>query len=199
MLIKNRLASLILLIFILTLIASNLYFLSIISRLQREVHLASNQASRALDVSSDLQSQVEGTSVMAGFALEYIADQLEILSTQNFTVMVPINQEIPVQSTIPFNEVFDVPINIVVPIDTTVTVPIQLGPLGTTEINVPIQTEVPVNTNIQAPIKKDVTINATVPIQLDVPITLSLEDTPLAQQLAEWRTFMLQLTQNSSE
>ncbi|MBA3534239.1 MAG: hypothetical protein H0T73_20150, partial [Ardenticatenales bacterium] len=78
-------------------------------------------------------------------------------------------------------------------INTTVRVHVTLGPLGNFNLDVPINTTVPINLTLQIPINKEIPINTTVPLQMEIPVVISLEGTPLGQQLAEWRTMLSSL------
>ncbi|MBA3533421.1 MAG: hypothetical protein H0T73_16000 [Ardenticatenales bacterium] len=140
-----------------------------------------------------LQNQLAATSLTAGLALDNAANQLETVRTQEFTLTVPIDEEIPVNATIPFDETFNIPINLTVPINTNVKVPLQLGMLGTFNLDIPIRTDVPIDITVPIHIKRNVPINTVVPIKLDVPITLTLKGTPMASQLEEWREIILEL------
>lgn len=143
-----------------------------------------------------LQNQLEVASLTAGLALDNAANQLETVRTQEFTLVVPIDEEVPVSATIPFDEQFNVPINVVVPIQSEVQVPLNLGLIGRYNIDIPLDLEVPVNVNVPIRIKRDVPINTVVPIEMNVPVTLTLKGTPMAQQLTEWREIILDLRQN---
>jgi hypothetical protein len=149
-----------------------------------------------INLALDLQSQIRTGSTTAALALDNAVRQMEALETQEFTLVVPIDQVIPIDATIPFDEEFVVPIETTVPIDTTVVVPLQLGVLGTVNLDIPISTEVPLDLSIPVRIQRQVPIETTVPIRLDVPVTLSLRGTAVAQQLEDWRAILVDLRAN---
>lgn len=141
----------------------------------------------------DLQNQINGASGTAGEALDAAIEQLAAVETEEFTMVVPIDEVIPVNATIEFDEEFQVPIDVVVPIDTSVQVPLQLGLLGEFDLDIPIRTDVPISITVPIRIQRDVPIETTVPVKLDVPITLSLRGTPMADELRHWREVISEL------
>lgn len=164
-----------------------------VATMQAATSGAAEEAAQALEAASGAQNRINGAFILMGLALEDVASQLELLETQSFTITVPIQTEVPVAATIPFDEVFEVPVNTTIPIRTTVVVPLRLGVLGSFDLDVPISTDVPLDLSVPVRIQKEVPIRTTVPINLDVPVTLSLEDTPLAAQLSQWRADLLAL------
>jgi len=96
-----------------------------------------------------------------------------------------VEQEIPVVTSVPFNKEVTVPINTTIPIDTTVIVPIEAGILGTFDIEIPIRTVIPVDMEVAAPVSETVEIAASVPLELEVPVEISIADLPLAERLQE--------------
>ncbi len=102
-----------------------------------------------------------------------------------FSYTLAVDQEIPINTSIPFNEEVIVPVNTIIPINTTVVVPIDAGLLGEFDIPVPIQTTIPVNLEIAVPISKTVNIATTVPLNVDVPIEIPIGETPLLGYLEE--------------
>ena len=99
-----------------------------------------------------------------------------------FSYTVEVAQEIPIATTIPFNETVTVPINTTIPISTTVTVPINLG-ITSYNLAVPIRTLVPVDLEVTVPISRTIAISTTVPLDVAVPIEIPIADTPLAGHL----------------
>jgi hypothetical protein len=102
-------------------------------------------------------------------------------TTISYTV--EINQDIPVKTSIPFEQEVLVPVNTTIPINTSVIVPIDAGPLGKFDITVPIIAAIPIALDIAVPISKTIDIDTTVPLQLQIPVTVPLSETPLAEHL----------------
>ena len=103
--------------------------------------------------------------------------------TVSYTVT--IEHEIPVSASVPFKQEIDVPVNTTIPIDTTVIVPINAGILGTFDIEIPIRTFVPLSLEIAVPIDEMVEVDTTVPLDLEVPVEVTIADTPMYGHLEE--------------
>ncbi|MEE8392195.1 MAG: hypothetical protein V3S14_15575, partial [Anaerolineae bacterium] len=73
-------------------------------------------------------------------ALNAVNDARSIVTgigDDTFSYTLKVQQEIPIEMSVPFDEVVIIPVNTVIPIDTTVTVPINLG-ITTYDLEVPI-------------------------------------------------------------
>jgi hypothetical protein len=120
-------------------------------------------------------------------ALDTVVDARSIITgvgNDTFSYDLRVDQEIPIEASIPFDEVLTVPVDTVIPIDTTVTVPIDLG-ITTYDLEVPIQTLIPVDLEFSVPISHTVDVATTVPLDLDVPIEIPLAETPLVDYMDE--------------
>jgi hypothetical protein len=106
------------------------------------------------------------------------------IGDETFSYTFEVRQEIPIATTVPFNEEITVPVKTTIPIDTTVVIPIDLG-ITTYNLEVPIRTLIPVDLAFAVPISQTVDIRTTVPLELDVPIEIPLADTPLVGYLEE--------------
>lgn len=106
------------------------------------------------------------------------------MADDTFSTTVEIDQEIPISTDLPFNEVMTVPIDTVVPISTTVVVPVDLG-FTTYNLAVPIETIIPVDMDVTVPFSGTVDIVTAVPIDVDVPVEVAIADTPLVDYLEE--------------
>ena len=107
------------------------------------------------------------------------------MGDMTFSYTLAVDQDIPIATSIPFDEQVIVPINATIPIDTIVTVPINAGILGTFDIDVPIHTIVPINLEVSVPISETVDIATTVPLVVEVPIEIPLAETGLTGYLDE--------------
>nr|HID13276.1 hypothetical protein [Anaerolineae bacterium] len=120
-------------------------------------------------------------------ALDTVANARAIvtgISDDTFSYTVKVNQEIPIETSIPFNEEVTVPIKTTIPINTTVVVPIDLG-ITSYNLEVPIRTTIPVDLEFTVPVSETVDIATTVPLDVDVPIEVPIADTPLVGYLEE--------------
>ena len=127
----------------------------------------------ALDVRQTILNAVhDARSIVTGVGDDTFAYTLEV------------QQEIPIEASVPFDEVVIVPVNTVIPIDTTITVPIDLG-ITTYDLEVPIQAIIPVDLEFAVPISQTVDVSTTVLLNVDVPIEIPLDETPLVDYMEE--------------
>jgi hypothetical protein len=115
------------------------------------------------------------------------------VADDTFTYTLEVDQEIPIATSIPFNEEVTVPIHTTVPISTVVIIPISAGLLGTFDVDVPIRTVIPVDLEVAVPISQTVDIATTVPLDVDVPVDIPLAKTPLVGYLGELDAVLAQL------
>jgi len=106
------------------------------------------------------------------------------MSSDTLSYTVQLDQDIPISTDVPFNEVFSVPVNTVVPISTTVRVPVDLG-FRTYRLTIPIETIVPVDVEATVPVSQVVDITTIVPLQVAVPIEIPIAGTSLADYLSD--------------
>ncbi len=119
-------------------------------------------------------------------ALEEVADARSLVNgirNTTFSHTIEVSQDIPVKTSVPFEEEVLVPVNTTIPLNTNVIVPIDLGPLGTYDIDIPIRAAIPINLEVAVPIKETIEIDTTVPLELTVPIEISVSETSLNEQL----------------
>ena len=124
-----------------------------------------------------------------------MAGELALLAEQEFVVTVLAEEEIAIDTSIPFQERFEVPVDTSLPVNTTVTLAVPLGPLGVQEVEIPVRTTIPVDFSIPVVIETEIPIEMTVPVAFDVPVTLSIAGSPLAEQLAGWQTTLRQFAE----
>jgi len=106
------------------------------------------------------------------------------IGEDTFAYTVELEQEIPIATSIPFEEEITVPINTTIPINTTVVVPIDLG-ITSYDLQVPIRTIIPVDLEVVVPISQTVDVATTVPLDVDIPIEIPIADTPLVGYMEE--------------
>jgi hypothetical protein len=119
-------------------------------------------------------------------ALEEVADARSLVNgirNTTFSHAIEVSKDIPVRTTVPFEEEVLVPVNTTIPLNTTVIVPIDAGPLGTFDIDIPIRAAIPINLEIAVPIEEEIEIDTTVPLEIMVPIEISVSETSLVEQL----------------
>ncbi|MBI3241570.1 MAG: hypothetical protein HYZ49_04675 [Chloroflexi bacterium] len=129
----------------------------------------------------------------AGQAFAEAAGMVDDLKSSRFDYAVNIDEDLPIAANVPIDFTVQVPISETIPISTTVSVPIQFPLIGRRTIEVPISTRIPISLTVEVPIKQTIPIAANVPVQFDVPISIELTDTPLAQSLDEVELILLGL------
>ena len=118
-------------------------------------------------------------------ALTTVADARAIVISagdDTFSYTFEVRQEIPIATSIPFNEEVTVPIKTTIPINTIVVVPIDLG-ITSYDLEVPIHTIIPVDLEFTVPVSKTVDIATTVSLNMDVPIAIPIADTAIVDYL----------------
>lgn len=128
-------------------------------------------------------------------ALTVIADTRRLLddvSTSTFTYTVAVQQEFPVDASIPFSEEVTVPINTTIPVNTTVVVPVDLG-VTTYQLSVPINTVFPVDMDMTVPVSQTIDVVTTVPVDVEVPVAIPISETPLVGHLEKMDTTLTRI------
>ncbi len=121
-------------------------------------------------------------------ALQALQDSIAMignLETQVIDYNVEIHQNMPINADIPINETVPIRINDDFPLETTVTVSVPAGPLGNIPVKVPISTTIPIDKTIEIGIDQTFTLSTTIPVDLEVPIQLSVQNTGLTGTLEE--------------
>lgn len=117
---------------------------------------------------------------------------LDEVASETFTYTVEVNQEFPVDASIPFSEEVTVPINTVIPVNTTVVVPVDLG-VTTYQLSVPINTVFPVDMEMTVPISQTIDVVTTVPVNMAIPVAIPIDETPLVAYLDKMDTTLTQM------
>ena len=131
----------------------------------------------------------EKALVLQHAALEGISralQELEAFDQATIEYTVQINEQIPVQAVVPFQENLQVPIQATIPISEEIntTVAFEISQLGLSipvDITLPLVLDVPVDITVPINIDRQVPVSTTVPIQLEVPIVVKLSETDLGR------------------
>jgi len=130
-------------------------------------------------------------------AQQEVASVTEILDTveiENFDLPVVINETLPIDITVPFNDTFEiaihetVPISMTIPIKENISFPINdvvsinrdvtisIVILGQSiPVDIPIRADLPISLNIDIPIDMEVPVDTTIPIDLDIKVPVDTE------------------------
>lgn len=115
-----------------------------------------------------------------------IGETIEVLGNfkqQSFSYTVVVDDSIIVDTDIPIQMVVPVEIDEVIPVGGTVSVPIDLGPLGSFPVDVPFSSAAPVQITVDVEIDESLAVFTEVPVNMDIPIELALEETPLNESI----------------
>jgi hypothetical protein len=129
-------------------------------------------------------------------ALNTVADARSMVTgvgDDTFSYTFKVEQEIPINTSVPFNEEITIPIRTTIPVSTVVIIPVNAGLLGTFDVDVPIRTMFPVDLNVTFPVSQTVDIVTTVPLDVAVPIEIPLSETPLVSYIEELDTGLARL------
>lgn len=143
----------------------------------------------ALQIYRDLAGQAAGqvsaasaevdANRMTNFNIPVVVDEVipvNFVVEYNDTFEVPIDTSIPVRTSVEYRETFQFPINETLTIDTDFDVEIDIPFTNrTVPINVPINTDVPVNLEVEVPIEIVIPVETDVPIKLTVDIPIDTE------------------------
>ncbi len=140
-----------------------------------------------------LLRQLAAAQAKARQAVLSAIEVLDDFQGQRFAYTVTIDENLAVNTDMPVDETIPVSIDETLPINTIVTVPVKLGPFGTTNIDIPIATVIPVDLDFNVEIDQTFQVNTAVPINLEVPIEIAVEDTPLHGTLSDVQAQLYQL------
>jgi len=151
-----------------------------------------------------LQQRIQDLQYVALETVSHTITELETFDQATIQYTVQINDQIPVQAVVPFQENLQVPIQATIPISeelsTTVTIEIsQLGLSIPVDITLPLVLDVPVDLTVPFNIDRQVPVSTTVPIRLQVPIVVNLGETDLAQYVELLKQSLRDLQQSRSE
>jgi multisubunit Na+/H+ antiporter MnhC subunit len=112
------------------------------------------------------------------FARENIVELTSIvdgLQTATIRTNIPLNQQLPLNLTVPIDQ--NTVVTTVEPVPISVPASIDMGPFGQLYPNVNLS--LPAGTPLNIQLKIDVPLQTSVPVQLDVPVEIPLKDTEL--------------------
>jgi len=121
-----------------------------------------------------------------------VDSELEAFQQSTLTFQIDVNQQIPIQTEIPFNESVEIPVQVTIPfkqnIETTVMMdPFQAGLEIPVDVTVPVDVEFPIDEVVPVSLNRTVPISTTVPLSLTVPISIPISNTNLAPYIEKLR------------
>ena len=105
-------------------------------------------------------------------ALQSARDALVATESEPLVLDVAVDEDIPIQMTVPIDQVFVVPLEMNYPLKTVINTYITLPVLGRQNISVPVDTVIPVSTTVEVPIRANVPISLTYHLQTEIPVEM---------------------------
>jgi hypothetical protein len=151
-----------------------------------------------------LQQRIQDLQQVALETVSHTITELETFDQATIQYTVQINDQIPVQAVVPFQENLRVPIQATIPISEELhtTVAFEISQLGLSiplDITFPLALDVPVDLTVPFDIDRQVPVSTTVPIRLEVPIVVNLGETDLARYVELLKQSLRDLQQALSE
>jgi hypothetical protein len=106
------------------------------------------------------------------------------------TFDVEVDEVIPVQTNVPFNETIEIPVQVTIPIEEVFETTITLDAFGAkipVPVVVPVQMEFPIDEVVTVTISRTIPLSTSVPLALAVPVQIDISNTELAPYLQELR------------
>ncbi len=135
------------------------------------------------------------------YALDQALEALDGVEDEVFETTIHVQESIPVDVTIPFHREFNVPVHVDVPIshklifEETFVVPIKTTFLDLTvdvpvSTTIPVSLSVPIHTEVPFTIEETFSFSTDVDIDLEVPVTIPMSDTPLPDSVEQLRMIL---------
>lgn len=118
------------------------------------------------------------TRAMAGEEVAALAEEVRRAQHEVVTAQIGLSQPVPIQARVPIRKQLNIPIDTTVQIDRTIDVS-----LGTITVPVPLNLKVPVRANVPVNIDETVDINTTIALDSQIPISIPISDTVVADYL----------------
>ena len=106
--------------------------------------------------------------------IEVVRNTLGVMSQEPFQITVEVDQDLPINASIPINQTVTVPINIDYPLSTVINTSINLPILGRQDVSFPIETVIPVHMDFDVPIHETVHISMTYPLNIELPVEVDI-------------------------
>ncbi len=134
-------------------------------------------------------ARVRGAAVAQ---IDALAAQLDQAERQRLSATVLIDRPLPLRAAVPISQRLTVPISTTVHIDQQFELPLST-PLGSVNLPVPLRLDVPFRAEVPVTFAQTVDISTTVDLDLQLPISVPISDTSLAEPLRQLREQLRQL------
>jgi hypothetical protein len=109
---------------------------------------------------------------------------LALAESQAFVIDVAVDQQIPIQASVPVEQTIRVPFQLDYQLSTVVNTYVDLPVLGRQDLALPVEAVIPIETTLEVPIQTTVPISLTYPLQVAIPVEIEVPST-LADSLDE--------------
>jgi len=125
---------------------------------------------------------------MAHEQVGILAEQVRQVQDEVIQTNIHISQDVPVQTSMPINQAFNVPVDTTVFIEKEVTLS-----FGDTKFPIPLELDIPINTTVPVNINESMNISMTIPLDMDMPIAIPVRETIAKEYLEELHSSLLYL------
>lgn len=112
-------------------------------------------------------------------ALSVAENALTLSTSKPLIFEVAVDQEIPIETTIPVDQDFTVPLEFDYELNTVINTYVDIPLLGRQDIAVPVETMIPIRTTLEIPVTADVPISVTYQLQASIPVEVDFPPTVL--------------------
>jgi hypothetical protein len=117
-----------------------------------------------------------------------LAEQVRLVQDEVIRTNIHISQDMPVQTSMPINQTFDVPVDTTVFIEKEVTLS-----FGDTSFPIPLELDIPINTTVPVEINESMNISMTIPLDLHMPVAIPVRETNAIDYLEDLHSSLLYL------
>ena len=125
-------------------------------------------------------------------SLTEMRNQLISLSRQPLTMQVHLEQDVPLETTVPISQTMNVPLDFDYPLSTVVNTSFNVPLLGKQEVAIPIETIIPIQYTVAVPLQMEVPISFTYHLETDLPVQVQ----PPAELGAQLDSILARLEQS---
>jgi hypothetical protein len=142
-----------------------------------------------------IQRQVTDARLQMAQGLIEAANGVATLELGTVDYTIEVNEELPLDIAVPISDTLTVPISHTINVNSAAVVNLPL--IGRQSI--PFSVRVPVDLEVSIPISRTYTVSDTIPIDFDVPISISLDETPLGSLKGDIQSYLLELADELSQ
>ncbi len=109
---------------------------------------------------------------------------LESFAAQPIEMEVSLDTEVPISTTVPLHQSFQVPVETTYHLDTVVQTTIQIPLIGPQEVSIPVAGDIPLRLDLTVPVETEIPIAFTYHLRTTVPVEVQMPSDALAPLFA---------------